>query len=105
MRRTSEFLIQRATTGDRQRADELFKVDGAVLVDVEYVKHILGELARVTEWEELLVYSRELCLVELTGRAVFHEALVPTRRSEKQARICGGGRTIAAARVCRLEVV
>ena len=48
-----------------------------VLVLVKDVEDIVGKLARVAEGEELLVYSPELGLVELSGRAVLQEALIP----------------------------
>jgi hypothetical protein len=40
-RRAFELLIEGSTRCDRERADKLFKVDRAVLVDVEHVEHIL----------------------------------------------------------------
>lgn len=74
---TFELLIESPSTGDTESTNKLFKVDGAVLVVVKDVKHIIRKLARVTKWEELLVDARELVLVELAAGAVFKETFVP----------------------------
>jgi len=50
------------------------------LVCIEYVEDIVGEFCRLAEGEELLIYPTEFGLVEMTGRTVFLEALVPNRR-------------------------
>lgn len=76
-RRTLEFLVQPATRCNTQGTDELLKIDGAVLVLVEDVEHIVGKLSGVTKGEELLIYPGEFRLVELTRGAVLEEALIP----------------------------
>lgn len=76
---TLELLVQTAATRDAEGADELLKVDRAVLVFIKDVEHIVCELAGITEREELLVYATELGPVELSGRTVLEEALVPGR--------------------------
>jgi len=78
---TLELLVQVAAACDAECADELFKVDRAVLVLVEDVEYIVCELAGVTEREELLVYAAEFGPVELAGWTVPKEALVPGARS------------------------
>lgn len=75
--RTFELLIQPSTRRDGQRAYELLKVDCAVLVLVEDLEYVVGELGGVAEGEELLVDLGELLFVELTGGAVLEEAFVP----------------------------
>jgi hypothetical protein len=76
-RRTFEFLIYRAASCNAQTTDELFKVDGAVLVFVEDVKQMVDKLVRVTTWEELFIHQIESLLVELTRGTVLAEAFVP----------------------------
>lgn len=76
-RHTFEFLVQPAARCDAEGADELFKVNGAVLVFVEDVEYIVGKLARFTEREKLFVYPAELLLVELTTRTILEKAFVP----------------------------
>jgi hypothetical protein len=66
-----------AARGDAERADKLFEVDRAVLVRVEHVEDIVCKLPRIAKGKELLVYPTELGLVELAGRTVLAEALVP----------------------------
>jgi len=66
-----------AAAGHTEGADELFKVDRAVLVFVEYVEDIVGKVIGLAKGEELLVDFAELGLVELAGGAVLAEALVP----------------------------
>lgn len=78
-RLTFQLLVQLATTRDAECADELFEVDGTVLVLVKDVEDIVGELVGIAEGEELLVYPAELGLVKLTGGTVLSEALVPNR--------------------------
>ena len=60
---TSELLIQSAATCNTQCAYELLEIDGAVFILIEDIENIVGELARVPEREELLVYSAEFRLV------------------------------------------
>lgn len=50
----------------------------AILVLVEDVEDVIREFAWVAEGEELLVYSAEFRLVELSTRTVLQEALVPS---------------------------
>jgi len=77
LERPFELLIQSATRGDAECADELFEVDCAVLVLVEDVEYIVGKFTRVAEREELLVYPAELSLVELARGTILEETLVP----------------------------
>ena len=78
---TFELLVQPTTGGDAQSADELFEVNGAVLVLVEDVEYIVGKLAGFTEWEKLFVYPAELMLIELAAWTILEEALVPVTGS------------------------
>jgi hypothetical protein len=86
--RTLELLVEPATAGDAERADELAEVDGPVLVLVEDIEDVVRELARVAEREELAVDAPELGLVELAARAVLQKALVP-RYGQLKAHACG----------------
>ena len=76
-RRTFELLIQPSPTRYAEGADELFEVDRAVLVLVEHIEDIVRELARITEWEELLVYPSKFVFVELPRWAILQKASVP----------------------------
>jgi hypothetical protein len=49
----------------------------SVLVLIEDIEDVIREFARITEGEELFVYSAEFCLVQLSTGAVLQEALVP----------------------------
>lgn len=60
---TFELLVQSAATCHTERAYEFFEIDGAVLVLVEHVEHIVREFSWITEGEELLVYATEFDLV------------------------------------------
>jgi hypothetical protein len=91
--------------------DELFKVDRAVLVRVEHVENIVCELAGIAKGKELLVYPTEFGLVELTGRTVLAETLVPLlqlllvdcERSAGGTRVGESGRTVSVLlEICEL---
>lgn len=80
----------------------------SVLVLIEDIEDVIREFARVTEGEELLVYSAELCLVQLSTGAVFQEALVPIGTGNNKGEgneSCGekgNKKTIVAAPAYRL---
>ena len=88
--RTSQLLVQSPPTRDAESAYEFLEVNRAVLVLIEDIEDVVRELARVSEGEELLVYSAKLSLVELTGRAVLEEALVPVDADGARGREGGG---------------
>ena len=74
---TFELLVQPPSTSDAKGANELFEVNGAVFILVEYVEDIICELARFSKWEELLIDLAEFRLVQLTRRTIFEETFVP----------------------------
>jgi hypothetical protein len=61
-----EFLVQLATARDAEGTNELFEIDGAILVDVKDLEYVIGEFPWFAKGEELFIYSTELLLVELT---------------------------------------
>lgn len=100
--RTSQLLVQSPPTRDAESAYEFLEVDRAVLVLIEDVEDVVSEFAWIAERKELLVDAAKFGLIELTGRAVFEETLVPERASAEGG--CEGTeRTIAAAPVCQLN--
>lgn len=108
MGRTFQLLVQSTATCDAQGTNELLEIDGSVLVLVEHVEYVVGKVARITEGEELLVYSAELRLVQLTRWAILEEAFVPVRGRDivSKGGLRRGSRrqmTIAAVRACQLE--
>ena len=60
-----------------------------VLVLVENIEDEIREVTRIAEREELLVYSAEFCLVQLSTGAIFQKALVPKARKIR-ALVTGG---------------
>jgi hypothetical protein len=75
--RTLELLVQLTTAGDAECTNKLLEVDSAVLVLIEDIEHIIGELVRVTKGEELPVDTPKLRLIELATGTVLQEAFVP----------------------------
>lgn len=73
----SQLLVEPSSRCHAECADELLKVDGAVLVLVENVEHVFCKRGRISKGEELFVDAAELLLVERSGWAVLEEALVP----------------------------
>ena len=69
-----QLVFHLAAAGDAQGADELLEVDGAGLVRVEDVEHVVCKRRRVSKGEKLLVNLLELLLGEHARRAVFEEA-------------------------------
>jgi hypothetical protein len=63
---TFEFLIQPPSAGHAQCAYKLLEVDGTITILIKDVEDVVGELSRITEWEELLVYPTKFSFVELT---------------------------------------
>lgn len=60
---TFQLFVQSPPTCDTESANELFEVDSAVLVFVEHIEDVVREFARITEREELLIYSAKFRLV------------------------------------------
>jgi len=67
-----ELLLQISTGGHWESANELLEVNGAVLVDVKDIEHIVSEARWVTKREELLVNLLELVLGQVARRAVYN---------------------------------
>ena len=63
---TLELLVQATATCHAERTDEFFEIDCTVSVLIEDVENVICEFARIAERKELLVYSTEFYLVELT---------------------------------------
>jgi hypothetical protein len=66
----SELFLEVSTRGDRKRANELLEVDGAILVDIEDIKDIIGKVCWITKGEELLVNLLKLILCQVSRGAV-----------------------------------
>ena len=81
-RLTKKLLVYPAATGDGQCADELSKVDDAVLVVVKDIEHKVGEVGGIAKREELLVYLLKLGLVQLARRTVLQKSLVPNHHTQ-----------------------
>jgi len=79
MRLTFEFFVELSSTCYAKCADELLKVDGAVLVLVEDIEYKVGEFAGLAKWEELLIDPGKFGPIELTRRTILEEALIPKR--------------------------
>ena len=56
--------LEVSARGHGEGTDEFLKVDGAVLVGVKDIKHIVRKRRRVAKGEEMLVNLLELLLVE-----------------------------------------
>lgn len=63
---TLELLVQSASACHTEGTNELFEIDGSVLVLVKDIEHVVCEFTRITEGKELLVYATEFHLVELS---------------------------------------
>lgn len=72
-----EFLLEAAAGGDRQGADELPEVDGAIAVLVKGAESVLREFGGIAVGKELDVELLELLQVQDAAGAVLQEALVP----------------------------
>ena len=68
--RTFELYIIFASRGEGERADELLKVDFAVVVTVQGLEKVFREFARITRGEELLIEVLESLSVQ-TIRVAF----------------------------------
>eukprot|EP01139_Manchomonas_bermudensis_P000173 Amastigsp_a167_453.p1 type:complete len:241 gc:universal Amastigsp_a167_453:348-1070(+) len=77
LERPLQLLIERASRCDRERADELRKVDAAIAVLVENPEHVLREGACISEGKELAVNLLELFEIELARRQILNKAFVP----------------------------
>lgn len=66
-----ELLLQVSAGGDREGADELLEVDGAILVDVKHVEDIVRKVAGVSKREELLVDLLELGFCEAARGTIY----------------------------------
>jgi len=75
--RTLELLVQSPATRDAEGTDELFKVNSAIFVLVKDVEDVVCKISWISEGEELLIYTTEFDLVQITGRTILEEAFVP----------------------------
>jgi len=66
-----EFLFEFAPGGDREGAQELPEVDGAVPVRVESPEHVLRELTCIPVRKEISINFFELVDTKMSARTVF----------------------------------